>query len=191
MKFLTRTFISWLPLGIAVTLVCLLVYATVQQDYRQSLNDPQIQMAEDAAAKLAAGARPSDVVPDPDSVNIVSSLSPWLAIYNGDGVSVVSSGVLNGGIPQLPQGVFAAARANAGKDTTEPYEDRITWQFAAGVRQAVVVAWEPKTNQYIASGRNMREVEDREGDLSTLVAIAWIVTMAATFVTQCFVQYVL
>jgi hypothetical protein len=59
------------------------------------------------------------------------------------------------------------------------------------VRQAVVVAWEPKTNQYIASGRNMREVEDREGDLSTLVAIAWIVTMAATFVTQCFVQYVL
>ena len=49
MRFLVRVLVSWLPLAVASTGMCLLVYATVQQNYRQSLNDPQIQMAEDAA----------------------------------------------------------------------------------------------------------------------------------------------
>ena len=51
MNFFVRVFLKWLPLGVAVTLVCALIYATVQQNYRQSANDPQIQMAEDAALR--------------------------------------------------------------------------------------------------------------------------------------------
>lgn len=188
MKTLGRTFLAWLPLGVAVTLVSGLVYATVQQEYRQSLNDPQIQMAEDAAAKLAAGASPSEVVPNPDSVDIVNSLSPWLAVYNADGVSIVSSGDFNGEIPVLPQGVFQAASSNMGKDTTQLQENRITWQSKTGVRQAlVVVHYDSQTGGgFAVAGRNMREVESREDALSRMMLIGWLAAMLATLATQWF-----
>ena len=45
----------WLPLAAVTTLLCGLIYLAVQQSLRWGANDPQIQMAEDAAAALAAG----------------------------------------------------------------------------------------------------------------------------------------
>ena len=43
---------TWVPLTIGTTLLCGLVYLATQQSIRQGANDPQIQMAEDAAAAL-------------------------------------------------------------------------------------------------------------------------------------------
>jgi hypothetical protein len=40
----------WLLIVIIVTGICGLIYGVVQQDIRQGANDPQIQMAEDAAS---------------------------------------------------------------------------------------------------------------------------------------------
>jgi len=45
----------WLLIAIVVTGLIGLVYVAVQQDLRQGANDPQIQMAEDTAAKFANG----------------------------------------------------------------------------------------------------------------------------------------
>ena len=191
MNFLARTFVSWLPLGIAVTLLCALVYGTVQQDYRQSLNDPQVQIAEDTAAQLAGGSAPEQIVPAPGEIDLANSLAPWVAIYSATGTPLVSSGEMNGDMPAVPRGVFAAAKASEGKDTAEPYEDRVTWQAGAGVRQAIVVVWVPQTGQYVAAGRNMLEVEDREGRLSFMVEIAWFITIVTTFLAQALAQYLL
>jgi hypothetical protein len=191
MNFFARTFLKWMPLGVAVTLVCALIYATVQQNYRESSNDPQIQIAEDTAAELSNGSSPEQVVPAPEEINIADSLAPWVAVYSGAGVPLVSSGELNGTMPMLPQGVFGVAKASVGKDTAEPYEDRITWQAGAGVRQAVVLVWVPQTDQYVASGRGMREVENREGSLTFAVGVGWIVMMVATLLAQGFSQYLL
>lgn len=193
MKFAARTFLKWLPLGVAVTLVCGLVYATVQQNYRQSLNDPQIQMAEDAAAKLSAGAKPADVVPDPDSVDITNSLSPWLAVYNSDGMSIISSGEANGDIPVLPQGVFATSTWKQYAEDRiamqlPPDETRFTWQSGAGVRQALVLVHyeSPNGGGYVVAGRNMVEVENRISVLTLMVGLGWAATMVATFLAQAF-----
>ncbi len=57
-----RILFSWIPFAVVLTAVALMVYAAVQQVYRSSANDPQIQMAEDTAARLAAGASPETVV---------------------------------------------------------------------------------------------------------------------------------
>ena len=191
MKFWMRTFISWLPLAVAITGLCGLIYVAVQQDYRQSLNDPQIQMAEDAAAKLAAGTQSSEIVPDPDTVNIVSSLAPWLAIYNDDGMSIISSGTFNGAIPEPPKGVFEAARTDVGKDTDQQNEDRVTWQSGAGVRQALVIVHydSPTGGGFVVAGRNMREVEDREGNLTLILGIGLLVLLAVTFVAKVFAVF--
>ena len=176
---------SWIPLAIVVTGVCALVLVTVQQNYRQSLNDPQIQMAEDGASKLEAGNVPADLVPTQrqPTVDIATSLAPWIAVYDQKGTPLESSAFFNNAPPQPPLGIFDDASTGNGKDTTEPHENRVTWQPQPGVRQAVVVVAVtsgPSKGYFVVAGRSMREVETREGDLTTMVGFAWVVTLLAS-----------
>ncbi len=188
MKLLTRTFLMWLPLGVAITGVCLLVYGTVQQNYRQLLNEPQIQMAQDGAALLEGGVVPAQLVPHGVApVDAAASLSPWIAVYDGSGTPLESSAVLDGKPPMPPQGEFALA---ASQGSNLPHN---TWQPDPGVRIALVIV--PVTSgaskgYFVAAGRNMREVEDREGQLGSFVGLAWLVLIIATFVTALFARFV-
>src|SRR5207245_10626154 len=59
-----RAMTLWVPIAVAVTGLTVVVYSAVQQDLRQGGNDPQIQMAEDAAARLNAGAMSGAVIPE-------------------------------------------------------------------------------------------------------------------------------
>lgn len=191
-KIVVRIALSWLPLAVAITGACLLVYASVQQNYRQSLNDPQIQMAEDAAAALASGISPSRALGLPVAnasssvntgvkINIVSSLAPWLAVYDDAGIPIQSTGMLDDAMPVPPQGIFETARANAGNDTSIPGQNRVTWQPTAGVRQALVVQEvSGESGGFVVAGRNMREVEEREARLSYFVLLAWLALILAT-----------
>lgn len=179
---MTRVFLKWLPIAAVTTGMCLLVYGAVQQNFRQSLNDPQIQMAEDGAAVLASGGVPADVVPRGKLVSADESLAPFIAVFDSEGNPLESSGTVSGAPPKPPVGVLAAAQNNAGKDTAQPYENRVTWQPASGTRIALVVKYVPETKQFVAAGRNMREVEVREGNLHNQMLLAWLVTLLASFV---------
>lgn len=173
MQWLIRT---WIPLAIAITLMCALVYAALQQTERQALNDPQIQMAEDAAAILKNGGSPADVVPRGKTIDASASLAPWIAVYDASGTPLESDAVLSGAPPKPPKGSFDAARASG---SNLPHN---TWESADGTRTALVLVWVPDKELFVAAGRNMREVEDREWALAVLVASAWIATLAATLV---------
>ena len=72
---------QWLLVVVVVTGLVGLLYAAVQQDIRQSANDPQVQMAEDAAVKLAGGQTVQNVVPS-EKVDIATSLAPYLIIFD-------------------------------------------------------------------------------------------------------------
>ena len=50
-----KAFLLWLPLGLVTLILCGLVNLAVQQNYRMSANDPQIQAAEDVAAAISQG----------------------------------------------------------------------------------------------------------------------------------------
>ena len=122
-------------------------------------------MAEDGAALLENGDVPADLVPPQrqPTVNIATSLAPWIAVYDSNGTPLESSGVLDGKPPAPPQGIFDLAKAQG---SNLPHN---TWQPRDGVRVALVVV--PVTSghsagYFVAAGRNMREVEDREGNLS-------------------------
>jgi hypothetical protein len=69
-------------IAIIVTGLVGLLYVTVQQDLRQGANDPQIQMAEDIAAKLAGGQQVQSVVPS-EKVNIASSKRQRMIDFSG------------------------------------------------------------------------------------------------------------
>ena len=92
--------------AIAVTGVCALVYGAVQQNYRQTANDPQIQMAGGRPRYKLWEARARALPCLRTAVDIGNSLAPWVAVYNGYGGIIGSNGALDGAAPSLPQGVF-------------------------------------------------------------------------------------
>ena len=77
--------------SVPVTLLCGLLYLAVQQDMRTSANDPQIQLAEDAAAQIISGKQIDQVVPV-GKVDMATSLAPYLIVFNNQGVPPALAG---------------------------------------------------------------------------------------------------
>ncbi len=167
--------LGWFPLAVAVSALALLVYVAVQQNYRQNANDPQVQLAEDAAARLEAGDQAQTVV-GTGKVDIARSLAPFLIVYDDAGQVVASSAQLNGQTPQLPPGVLDAVRRTG--------EDRISWQPQPGVRSATVIERVVGSSPgFVLAGRSLREVEDRESQLTGEVFWLWLAAMLGSLVT--------
>ncbi|GAC1372047.1 MAG: hypothetical protein NVSMB39_6280 [Candidatus Saccharimonadales bacterium] len=138
----------WLPL---------LVYASVQQALRMSANDPQVQLAEDTAAALSLGQTPGSLVTGL-AVDMRRSLAPFLIITDSSRHILASNVQLDGAVPLPPTGSFDTARS--GQRLNAPTgENRITWEPAPGVREAVVIV--AYNGGYVLSARNLREVEFR------------------------------
>jgi hypothetical protein len=163
---------KWLPLAIATAGLCALVYLTVQQSLRMGANDPQIQMAEDAASSLNTGASVETVVPS-TKVEIADSLAPFVIVFDNSGKVLASSATLHGVVPAYPAGVLDYVRQKG--------QDRVTWQPEAGVRiAAVVVAFGGAQPGFVLAGRSLREVEIRESQVEQITGIAWLVTLAVS-----------
>lgn len=167
-----RVFLYWLPMALVITMLSGLVYVAVQQDLRQGANDPQIQMAQDAAAQLEAGQQPQAVV-GAGKVDMAHSLAPYLIVYDQAGNPIASGVQLDGQTPTLPQGVFASV--------TQSGEDRLSWQPQPGVRSAAVVTRFGGSHPgFVLAGRSLLEVEKRESQLTQEVVSAWIVATAGS-----------
>lgn len=174
---------QWLPLVVVITAMCGLIYLSVQQALRHGANDPQIQMAEDAADALSRGEPVESVLPV-SQVDLSRSLAPFVIVFNDAGKPVASNGSLNGSIPAFPPGVFDYVRKNG--------EDRITWQPEPGVRIAsVVVGYTGTQPGFVVAGRSLREVEIREDQVQTLAGLAWIVTVLGSLIMVTLVEFVL
>jgi len=168
MKIIIKRF---LPYVVIITAFCALAYATVQQAYRQGANDPQIQMAEDAANALADGQSAETLLPAA-KVNVEKSLAPFMIVYDASGNEVASSVHLDGQTPSLPDGVLDSTRKMG--------ENRVTWQPRSGVRiAAVIVAYK---DGYVLVGRNLREVEIREDQTTQFAGLTWVLAMVAVFI---------
>lgn len=189
-NILARAFGVWVPIAVVITGVFAFGYWAVQQNYRQSLNDPQIQMAEDAAVYLANDYTPAALVPRGVSpVDIATSLAPWIAVYDASGTPLESGAVLDGSPPRLPTGVFDTSTwrkfiIGHHLNTAPQNEDRFSWQPRADVRQAIVLVSfnAPHGIGFVAAGRNMREVEAREAALAGGATALWGMTMLASLV---------
>jgi hypothetical protein len=160
---------NWLALALCWSLVAGTIVFVAHWQLRTGANDPQVQMAEDAARQLAAGIEPAAVVPRGGVVPVESSLATWLAVYDANGTPLLSSGSYAGKAPDLPGGVLEFARKQGGH--------RLSWQPRPGVRQALVVVPVPDAG-YVVAGRSLREVEARKQQVLELVLLAWLVGLA-------------
>lgn len=155
----------WLFATIIISGISGFIYVVMQQDLRLNGNDPQVQMAEDAATALAGGQSVQSVVPT-QQVDIAHSLAPYMIVFDANGKPVASSGQLNGQMPTIPAGIFDSVRQSG--------EDRVTWQPQTGVRSALVVTkFSASSSGFVAAGRSLRDVEQREDTLLQLVLAGW------------------
>jgi hypothetical protein len=162
---------KWLPLAIATAGLCGLGYLTVQQSLRMGANDPQIQMAEDAASALDGGASLDTIVPA-TGVELAASLAPFIIVFDDSGNILASSATLYGSIPVYPSGVLDYTRIHG--------EDRVTWQPENGVRMATVVVRYDKG--FVLAGRSLREVEIRVDNIGKISGLALLVIWSATLI---------
>ena len=172
-----------IPLAVIITLLSGLLYATVQQVLRMNANDPQIQMAEDAATALANGKPISSIVPNAQ-IDIATSLAPYIIVFDNSGKAIASSGLLHNQLPSVPSGVFDYVRQNG--------EDRITWQPEPGVRSATVVTrYGGAQPGFVMAGRSLRESENRTDQLGVIIGFGWLGTLLAALVAVALSELVL
>jgi hypothetical protein len=157
-------------------------FSLTQQVLRQGANDPQVQIARDAAAKLAVGEDPayfsSNVY---GHVDMAKSLAPFLITFDGAGKLLVANATLNGTTPLPPAGVLAYAKKHG--------ENRITWQPAKGVRIAAVVTYYGGSREgYALSGRSLQEMEKRISGLQFMTFWAWLATTIIAIIGLMFID---
>ncbi len=167
-----RSIALWLPIAAISTVFAGVVYVAVQQSLRSSANDPQLQMAEDAAMQLSAGTAPGDVATGA-TVDIARSLAPFIIVFDSSGSVLASTAHLDGQTPLPPQGVLDSAAANG--------TDVISWQPRDGVRAAIVVVpyGGGAARGTVLVGRSLRAVEERETDTLLIAGFAWVAALVA------------
>lgn len=172
MRLIKRTLRLMLPISVVLTMLSALLYVVVQQVYRASANDPQVQIAHDAAQMLEAGVMPASLISS-TTTDIGRSLGTYMLLFDDNGSPVAGSGLLNAKLPVLPRGVFDYARQHG--------ENRITWQPEPGIRQAIVVERVNGANAgFIVAGRSLRETEQRIDQLTLMVGVGWAAMITVT-----------
>lgn len=178
MKSFQLNFWRWLPFALLATLMAGLVYIAVQQDLRQTANDPQIELAEDASALLASG-QPPEIFGTNAATDMSKSLAPFIIVYDASGKVLNGTASLNDKIPTPPAGVFENAKKLG--------QNHLTWQPEPGVRIAAIVSYYNGTSTgYVLAGKSLREVEKRENQLMLYVFVAWIIALMSTYAAVAF-----
>ena len=170
-----KILLSFIPFAVTITALCFLSYVIVQQNYRQSANDPQIQLVEDMAQTLQNNSQVQLRVSN-HPVDIRNSLAPFLMVFDAKGKILASNGQIDGKDPILPSGVFPYVQKHK--------EERLTWEPKNNVRLAAIVKkYNGKHSGFVVAARSLREIEKRENDLTQIIVLAWIFTLLGCFIS--------
>lgn len=172
-------FVLWLPAAGVATVMGFALYATVQQVQRSDANDPQLELAHDAAVALSDGASPSDVVMG-ERVDMSTSLAPVTIVFDPEGTVLSTDAVqTDAAFLTPPLGVLEAAQRSG--------ENVVTWQPDPNLREAaVVVPWttagdpaDTASHGTVLVARSLAEVESREAVTLILAGLALIAALIA------------
>lgn len=147
--------VLWLPAVVAVTFAAGLGYGIGQYLLRSGANDPQTQVAQDAARSISAGADPQSVVTGP-VVDLATSSALEVTVVDRAGAVLASTGRLDS-VPVLPP--IGALRASS-----PDHPNAVTWQPRADIRMAAVIATYrgPSGSGSVVAARSLRVVEQHE-----------------------------
>jgi hypothetical protein len=156
-------------------------YAVMHLTIRHSANQPQRQMAEDAARLYSMADRVT--VAGTPRIELSRSLEPFTIAYDESGKIINSDGALNGVVPAPPAGVFAYARQYGSNE--------LTWQPRKDVRLAIVVRHFTGAhyNGFVLVGRSLATAEQGELIAQWTALLGWIaivvlLTLSATLFSR-------
>ena|SRR5258706_2575189 len=104
-------FLTHLAAAAIITVLSAFIYVSVQQVHRSGANDPQSGIAGDISDKLKQGWT-IDKWFNNDTIEISQNLSLFSTLFDSKGEPIRSTGLLDGKMPHLPNGVFDFARTN-------------------------------------------------------------------------------
>ena len=154
---------------LVITILFGVIYIGIQQVFRTSANDPQIELTREVATRLQQG-KPVDSFFSTDTIDIEHSDMPFLEVADALGNPIRSTGLLKGKMPQLPSGVIEYVMKNG--------EDGVTWQPYRNVRMAMIIQKISSSSQCVIAGRSLTETENRVSGLSKMLGIGWIISIA-------------
>lgn len=164
MRLPHRILLRWLQLAAVTAVSTAAAYLAAQQLWRSDANDPQIQLAREAALQLANGRPPGDVLAGEPPIDFATSVSPFVIVLDGRGEVIASSGRLHGSVRSVPAGVLDHVRASG--------EEAVSWQPEPGVRIASVVVRYP--GGFVVAGRSLALSEGRTKRLGELLLLGWL-----------------
>jgi hypothetical protein len=171
-------FYQALCLSIVAFVLAFAGYAVMHLTIRHSANQPQRQMADDAARIYSSADRVA--VTGTPHVELSQSLEPFTIAYDESGRVINYDGALNGVVPAPPAGVFAYARQHGSNE--------LTWQPRRDVRLAIVVRHftGAHCSGFVLVGRSLATAEQGEmiarwAALLGWIAIVVLLTLSASF----------
>lgn len=154
----------WIAIAIVVTALSLFMYGRQFHALRSAADDPQVELAQDAARRLGAGAEVRDVVP-PVAVKVEESSDLFFIVYAPDGKVLGSSVQIDSNTPTLPEGTL----------TTLTAQKNFTWEPKEGVRiAAVIVPYIGSNSGFVLAGRSLQETEEQTATLARNIGFTWI-----------------
>lgn len=160
-----KQYLQWLGVIIILTVAFGTMWGLAHYGLRQSANDPQVQLAYDAASNLASGAKPEDIAAEP--VPVDASLAPFLTIYDKAGKAVAGTGTIDGKLPVIPLGVLGQAELSG--------YHAVTWEPKDSLRLAAVAV--SGKDYYVVSARSLYLIEKRLDDVLILATAGWAISV--------------
>lgn len=166
----------WLAAALILVVIFGTIWAVSLQIQRNAANEPQLELAEVAAAALDHGLSPAIV--SAGRVDVKTNLAPFVIVYDKSGKVVSGSGYLNGQVPAPPIGVL---KASQNKDYSW-----VSWQPESDVRIAAVTVTADK--YYVLGGRSLKQVEKNESETMQMSllggGLSWLVLGAAYYLRR-------
>lgn len=164
----------WLILVCVVTFVCVACYGVEQQQNRQGVDEPLVQLAEDTSNALGNGAAAASLVQS-NKIELSQSLAAFVMVFDSNQKLIASSAAMKGGEPVLPEGFLSHVPLTG--------DNRLTWQPHPGLRFATVAVRYGGANPgFVVSGRSLREVEQRIDRIGSLIIIGWCLGAVGFFI---------
>src|SRR2546426_504951 len=107
-----RGVLIFLLLAAMSTVICLAIYVSVQQTYRNNANDPQVEAAQTISNVMDQGVPADAITGQSDQVDLEKSLSLFISIFDKDGKLVSSTGKIGNDSPTPPPGMFDYLKAH-------------------------------------------------------------------------------
>ena len=161
-----KTTTLWLLGLLAVLTLFATIYFVAHYVLRSSANEPQLQIANDTAWKAALQlAQNGKINPlDGEKIDITTSKEPFVIVYNKNGEVIDSTGVYNGQVPKLPDGVLPG--------TVEGEKTIFTWEPIEDVRIAAVVVSSGKYG-YVLAGKSLVDTENSLNKFSYILLVTF------------------